>query len=98
MLMVVSEDDATLVGVLLIYATAVAIGGGAGRRPRVGEAVERIAEAAERMAGGDLRLGRDAVGGGPSSSISRATFDEMAGRARRGPARENAQSRPSAAT
>ena len=77
-LMVVSEDDATLVGVLLIYATAVAIGGGTAAGRASSQAVERVSEAARKMAAGDLEARAGAVGGGPELERLASTLDEMA--------------------
>ena len=79
-LMLVSEKDAALVAVLLIYATAVAIGSGLAAGRASADAIERIAEAAERMAGGDLTARAGRVGGGRELEHLGATFDQMAGR------------------
>jgi signal transduction histidine kinase len=77
-LMLVSEEDATLVGVLLIYATAVAIGGGLAAGRTSSRAVERVSEAARQMAGGDLDARAGPVGGGPELERLASTLDEMA--------------------
>ena len=79
-LMLVSEKDAALVAVLLIYATAVAIGSGLAAGRASANAIERIADAAERMAGGDLTARAGRVGGGRELEHLGATFDQMAGR------------------
>jgi len=77
-LMVVSEEDATLVGVLLVYATAVAIGGGLAVGRTSSRAVERISDAARQMAAGDLDARAGAVGGGPELERLAFSLDEMA--------------------
>jgi signal transduction histidine kinase len=69
-LMLVSEQDAKVVAVLLIYAAAVAIGGGlaAGRASAL--AIERISSTAMRMADGDLDVRAGSVGGGAGLAIA----------------------------
>ena len=79
-LMLVSEQDAKVVAVLLIYAAAVAIGAGlaAGRASAL--AIERISSTATRMADGDLDARAGSVGGGAELERLAATLDEMAAR------------------
>ena len=77
-LMLVSEDDAAIVAVLLIYAASVAIGTGlaAGRASAAG--IERVSVAAQKMAAGDLEARAGEVGGGRELERLGATLDEMA--------------------
>jgi signal transduction histidine kinase len=77
-LMVVSEDDATLFAVLLLYAAAVAVGGGLAAARASSRAVECISSAAQSMAAGDLEARAGAVGGGPELERLAAGLDEMA--------------------
>lgn len=77
-LMAVSEKDAEIVAVLLIYATGVAIGGGLAAGRASGTAIERISAAARRMAEGDLDARAGPVGGGRELEQLGATLDEMA--------------------
>jgi signal transduction histidine kinase len=77
-LMVVGRSDAEMVGVLLIYATAVAIGSGLAAGRASSKAIERISDAARRMAGGDLSARAGRTGGGRDLDALAAALDEMA--------------------
>ena len=79
-LMLVSEQDAKVVAVLLIYAAAVAIGGGLGAGRASAVAIERISSTAKRMADGDLDARAGSVGGGAELERLGATLDQMAAR------------------
>ncbi len=79
-LMVVSDKDAELVGVLLIYSTGVAIGAGLAAGRASAAAIERIAEAARRMSAGDLEARAGETGGGRELERLAAALDEMAAR------------------
>ena len=89
-LMLVSEEDAKVVAVLMIYAASVAIGGGlvAGRSSAV--AIERISSTARQMADGDLDARAGAVGGGAELERLGETLDQMASRLATAQRRERA--------
>lgn len=89
-LMLVSEQDAKMVAVLLVYATAVAIGCGLVAGRSSAHAIERISEAANRMAAGDLDARAGAVGGGRELERLGADLDRMAAGLADAQARERA--------
>jgi signal transduction histidine kinase len=77
-LMVVTEKDALLIGALLAYSTAAAIGAGLATARTSAEAVERLAAASQRMASGDLSARVGDVGGGRELQSLAASLDAMA--------------------
>jgi signal transduction histidine kinase len=79
-LMVVSDKDAKIVAVLLIYSAGVAIGSGLAAGRASTAAIERISDAARRMAAGDLSARAGSTGGGRELERLATTLDEMAGR------------------
>jgi signal transduction histidine kinase len=88
--MLVSDQDAMLVAVLLVYAAAAAVGAALATARTSAEAVERLSEAAHRMAGGDLAARAGRVGGGRELDGLATTLDEMAANLDRSQARERA--------
>jgi len=82
-LMVVTEKDAILIGALLAYSTAAAVGAGLAAARPSSEASERLAATAERMASGDLSARAGAVGGGSELESLAASLDGMASRLER---------------
>ena len=82
-LMVVTEKDAILIGALLAYSMAAAIGAGWAAARSSSDAVERLAAASERMASGDLSARAGVVGGGRELESLAASLDGMAGRLER---------------
>jgi len=82
-LMVVTEKDAILIGALLAYSTAAAVGAGLAAARPSSEASERLAATAERMASGDLSARAGAVGGGSELESLGASLDGMASRLER---------------
>lgn len=79
-LMLVSEQDAKVVAVLLIYTAAVAIGGGLAASNASALAIERISSTARRMGDGDLEARAGSVGGGAELERLAASLDQMASR------------------
>jgi signal transduction histidine kinase len=77
-LMLVSQRDAEIVAVLLIYATGVAIGSGVAAGRASAAAIERISDAARRMAAPDLSARAGPIGGGRDLERLGAALDEMA--------------------
>lgn len=88
--MLVSEDDAILLGVLLVYSAAAAIGAGLAVARTSSHAIERISAAADEMAEGDLGARAGAVGGGAELARLAAALDEMAARLTESLSRERA--------
>jgi len=82
-LMAVTEKDAILIGALLAYSTAAAVGAGLAAARPSSEASERLAATAERMACGDLSARAGAVGGGSELESLAASLDGMASRLER---------------
>ncbi len=76
--MLVSDKDAGIIAVLLIYATAVAIGVGLAAGDASATAIERISGTARSVAGGDREARVGTVGGGRELEDLARTFDEMA--------------------
>jgi signal transduction histidine kinase len=89
-LMVVSDKDAELVAVLLIYSTGVAIGAGLAAGRASAAAIERIAEAARRMSAGELEARAGETGGGRELERLAAALDEMAAKLEAAQRRERA--------
>ena len=79
-LMLVSEKDALIIAALLAYSTAAAVGAGIATARESTDAVERLSDAAERIAGGDLTTRAESVGGGRELVALGARIDEMASR------------------
>lgn len=79
-LMSVSNHDATLVSILLVYSSGAGIAAGLVLAKAWGTAVERLAERAQSLAAGDLdtRLGR--LGAGPELDALAAALDGTAAR------------------
>jgi two-component system, OmpR family, sensor histidine kinase SaeS len=92
-LMLVSEQDARMVGVLLIYASAVAVGCGLAAARSSADAVERISRAANQMAEGDLAARAGEVGGGSELERLATDLDRMAARLDAAQQRERAVER-----
>jgi signal transduction histidine kinase len=82
-LMVVTERDAVLVGALLAYSTAAAVGAGLAAARSSADAVERLAETSKRMAAGDLSARAGIVGGGRELESLATSLDGMASRLER---------------
>jgi signal transduction histidine kinase len=82
-LMVVTEKDAMLIGALLAYSTAAAIGAGLAAARASSDAVERLAEASHRLASGDLSARAGSVGGGRELQSLADDLDAMASRLER---------------
>ncbi len=82
-LMLVTEKDAALIGALLAYSTAAAIGAGLATARASSDAVEQLAYASGRMASGDLSARVGPVGGGREFQGLAASLDAMASRLER---------------
>jgi signal transduction histidine kinase len=82
-LMVVTEKDALLIGALLAYSTAAAIGAGLATARSSSDAVEQLADASRRMASGDLAARAGEVGGGREFQSLAVSLDTMASRLER---------------
>jgi signal transduction histidine kinase len=80
MQMFVSDRDATLVTVLLVYAVATGVAAAIAIARTQRGALDRLERTAARLATGDLRARVGAVGGGPELEALGQTLDEMAGR------------------
>ncbi len=90
-LMLVSEKDAAQIAILLVYATAAAIGAALATARESADAFDRVTATAGRLGEGDLsaRVGR-VEGGGAEVNALALTLDDMAGRLQTSLARERA--------
>jgi signal transduction histidine kinase len=90
MLMSVSQHDATLVAILLVYSLGAGIAAALVLARAWGAAVVRLARSARALSDGDLhhRVGR--LGAGPELDMLAAALDDTAGRLDRSLARERA--------
>jgi signal transduction histidine kinase len=79
-LMLVSEKDAILIAVLLVYSTAAAAGAALAAARASTAAVERLSATARSLAEGDLAARAGKVGGGAELDRLGGTLDEMAQR------------------
>ena len=79
-LMFVSREDATLVGVLVLYSVGAGVGVAVIQARGAVSAVDRLASTARVLAEGDLGARAGRVGGGPELDALALTLDEMAER------------------
>ena len=76
--MTVSEHDATLVTVLLLYSAAAGVAGALVLARSSSAAVDRLDDAAQRLGRGDLDTRVGSLGAGPELDTLAATLDDMA--------------------
>jgi two-component system sensor histidine kinase BaeS len=79
-LMFVSARDAALMALLLLYAVGAGVGAAMVLARTQSDAVERLAQAARRLAEGDLEARVGALGAGPELEALGRALDEMAAR------------------
>ena len=79
-LMLVDDRDAILVSALLAYSAAAGIGAALATARTSAAGIERLSNAARRLADGDLETRIGSVGGGPELEALAATLDEMSAR------------------
>jgi signal transduction histidine kinase len=80
MLMIVSRPDATVVGVLLIYAAAAGVGAALALGSARAQAIGRLASVAQDLGKGHLSARAGALEAGPELEMLARTLDDMAGR------------------
>jgi signal transduction histidine kinase len=78
--MFVSEHDATLVAVLLLYSVGAGIGAAVVTARSSARAVRRLTAAASALGDGDLDARAGKIEGGPELDVLAATLDDMAAR------------------
>jgi signal transduction histidine kinase len=78
--MFVSEHDATLLGVLLLYSVGAGIGAAVVTARSSARAVRRLTATASALGDGDLDARAGQIEGGPELDVLAATLDEMAAR------------------
>jgi len=78
--MLVTEKDAILVAILLVYAAAAAIGAGIATARTSSAAVAKLSDASRRLADGELDARAGRVGGGRELESLATALDEMARR------------------
>jgi signal transduction histidine kinase len=88
MLMIVSRPDATLIGVLLIYAAAAGVGAALALGSARARAIGRLASVAQDLGEGRLSARAGALQAGPELEMLARTLDGMAGRLQDALARE----------
>jgi len=86
--MFVSEHDATLLGVLLLYSVGAGIGAAVVMARSSAKAVRRLTATASALGDGDLDARTGAIEGGPELDVLAATLDDMAERLQRVQERE----------
>ncbi len=79
MLMIVSRPDATVVGVLLIYAAAAGVGAALALGSARAQAISRLASVAQDLGKGHLSARAGALEAGPELEMLAQTLDDMAG-------------------
>ncbi len=89
-LMLVSKHDAAAIAILLIYATAAAVGAALATVRESADAFDRLAATAGQLAQGDLSARAGPVGGGPEISALAEAMDAMADRLGKSLERERA--------
>ncbi|MGQ0668173.1 MAG: sensor histidine kinase [Actinomycetota bacterium] len=87
-LMFVDDHDATLVGVLLLYAIGAGAGAALVLARASSEAVDRLAQTARALGGGDLDARVGGIDAGAELDTLARTLDEMAARLQEAQARE----------
>jgi signal transduction histidine kinase len=80
MLMIVSGPDATLVGVLLIYAAAAGVGAALALGSARARAIGQLASVARELGKGNLSARAGTLEAGPELEMLARTLDDMAGR------------------
>lgn len=88
--MFVSEHDATLLGVLLLYSVGAGIGAALAAARGASAALDRLGETARAIGAGDPDARAGAIGAGPELDALARTLDEMADRLQAAQARERA--------
>jgi len=78
--MFVSEHDATLLGVLLLYSVGAGIGAAVVTARSSARAVRRLTATAGALRDGDLDARAGQIEGGPELDVLAATLDDMAAR------------------
>jgi signal transduction histidine kinase len=86
--MFVSEHDATLLGVLLLYSVGAGIGAAVVTARSSARAVRRLTATASALGEGDLDARTGQIEGGPELDVLAATLDDMAARLQRAQERE----------
>ncbi len=89
-LMLVGKHDAAAIAILVVYATAAAVGAALATARESADAFDRLAATAGRLAEGDLSARAGEVGGGPEISSLAEAMDAMADRLGRSIERERA--------
>lgn len=87
-LMVVSRQDATLLGVLLVYATGAGVGAALAFGSARARAIDRLAAVARELGKGTLTARVGPLASGPELEMLARTLDDMAGRLQDAMARE----------
>lgn len=82
MQMFVSDHDATLIAILLLYAIGAGIAAALVVARREGEAIRSVEATARRLGAGDLDARTGAVDAGPELGMLASTLDQMADRLR----------------
>lgn len=88
--MFVSEHDATLLGVLLLYSVGAGVGAALAAARTSSAALDRLAGTARAIGGGDLDARTGELDAGPELDTLARTLDEMADRLRTAQERERA--------
>ena len=88
--MFVSEHDATLLGVLLLYSVGAGVGAALATARTSSAALDRLAETARAIGGGDLDARSGELDAGPELDTLARTLDEMAVRLQTAQERERA--------
>jgi signal transduction histidine kinase len=86
--MTVSDHDATLISVLLLYSAAAGVAGALVVARSSAAAIERLGRAARRMGEGDLETRIGPLDAGPELDMLASTLDDMAERLERSLSRE----------
>ena len=88
MQMAVSDHDATLISVLLVYSAAAGVAGALVVARSSSAAIERLGHAAKRLGDGDLETRVGSLDAGPELDMLASTLDDMATQLERSQSRE----------